>query len=74
MCCPLMPAYWEIGHRFPQSIFLDLYISETFLNYSYKLLNWLEAGEEETNSFSPFLYVTLFNPLTTSEEGINLLI
>ena len=69
MCRPLMPAYWEIGHYFSQSIFLDSYSPEIFLNYSYKLLNWLEAGEEETNSFRPFIYVALFNHLDPSEEG-----
>ena len=71
MCCPLMPAYWEIEHYFSQSTLLDLYIPETFLDYSYKCLTWLGAGEEEANCFSPFICVTLFNFLSTSEEGIN---
>lgn len=71
---PLNVSLWGIGHYFPQSVFVDPYVSETFLNYLYKLLNWLEAREEEANSFSPFIYVTLSNPLNTSEEGINLLI
>lgn len=73
MCRPLMPAYWEMGHYSSQSILLDLYLPETFLNYSHKLFNWLEAGEEEANSFSPSLCVALFNPLYASEEGIHLL-
>ena len=71
MCRPFMPAYWEIEHYFSQSTFLDLYIPETFLDYSYKYLTWLGAGEEEANCFSPFICVNLFNFLSTSEEGIN---
>ena len=66
-----MPAYWEIKHYFSQSTFLDLCIPETFLDYSYKCLNWLGARDEEANCFSPFIWVTLFNFLNTSEEGIN---
>lgn len=74
MCCPLAPAYWEIQHYFSSTSFIDPYIPATFLDYSYKRLSWLGAREEEAKCRSPFIYVTLFNPLNTSGQGINLFI